>query len=60
MDALLERRYAPGKKTYLSEAEEVQLKKMILESTPAQEGFEIEAYWNTRILQHVMEKTMCL
>jgi transposase len=56
MDALLERPYAPGKKPYLSEEEEVQLKNMILESTPAQEGVGVEAYWNTRIIQHVLEE----
>jgi len=56
MDALLERHYAPGKKPYLPQEEEVQLKKIILESTPAQEGLGVEAYWNTRIIQHVLEE----
>lgn len=56
MDALLERRYAPGKKPYLSEKEETHLKNMILMSTPAQEGFGVEAYWDTRIIQHVLEE----
>jgi transposase len=55
MDALLECHYAPGKKPYLSE-EEVQFKQMILEFTPTQERFGVEAYWNTRILQHVLER----
>jgi transposase len=31
---------------------------MILESTPAQEGFGVEAYWNTRIIQHVLEEKL--
>jgi transposase len=56
MDALLERRYAPGKKPYLSVEEEVELKRMILESTPAKEGVGVEVYWNTRIIQHVLEE----
>lgn len=29
---------------------------MILEYTPEKEGFVIEAYWNTRIIQHVLEE----
>jgi transposase len=56
MGTLLERRYASGKKPYLSEEEEVQLKNTILESTPAQEGFGVESYWDTRITQHVLDE----
>lgn len=56
MDALLERRYTPGKKTHLSVEEEVELKRMILESTLAKEGFGVKAYWNPRIIQHVLEE----
>jgi transposase len=56
IDALLEQRYAPGKKPYLSEEEEVQLKNIILEFTSVQEGFGVEAYWNTHILQYVLEE----
>lgn len=56
MDALLERRYAPGRKPYLSPEEERELKKMLEESTPADEGYGIETGWNTRIIQHVLEE----
>nr|WP_027410583.1 IS630 family transposase [Anoxybacillus tepidamans] len=56
MDTLLERRYAPGRKPYLSPEEERELKKMLEESTPADEGYGIETGWNTRIIQHVLEE----
>jgi transposase len=56
MDALLERHYAPGRKPYLSPDEERELRKMLEESTPADEGYGIETSWNTRIIQHVLEE----
>ncbi|RAK14100.1 transposase [Anoxybacillus vitaminiphilus] len=56
MDALLERHYAPGRKPYLSLEEECEWRKMLKESTPANEGYGIETCWNTRIIQHVLEE----
>jgi len=56
MDALLERHYAPGRKPYLSPDEERELRKMLEEGTPADEGYGIETSWNTRIIQHVLEE----
>ncbi|WP_339239765.1 hypothetical protein NYE66_15680 [Geobacillus sp. FSL W8-0466] len=55
MDAVLERCYAP-EKTYLSDEEKDDLKRMILESIPTKEGDGVEEYWNTHIIQHVLEE----
>jgi transposase len=56
MDQLLERKSAPGRSPYLSETEEAEVKRWLTESTPAEEGFGLESYWDTRILQHVLEE----
>ncbi|WP_338078367.1 winged helix-turn-helix domain-containing protein [Aneurinibacillus aneurinilyticus] len=45
----------PGKRPYLTEEEQQELKRMIVESTPAEEGLGLESCWNTRILQYVIE-----
>jgi transposase len=56
IDKLLERKSAPGRSPYLSEAEEAEVKRWLIESTPAKEGFGPESYWDTRVLQHVLEE----
>lgn len=55
MEALLKQTPPPGKRPYLTEEEQQELKRMIVESTPAEEGFGLESCWNTRILQYVIE-----
>nr|WP_117017558.1 winged helix-turn-helix domain-containing protein [Aeribacillus pallidus] len=55
MDALFERHYAPGRKPYVSPDEERELRKILEESTPTDEGYGIETSWNTQIIQHVLE-----
>jgi transposase len=54
MDQLLERKSAPGRSPYLSETEEAEVKRWLIESTPAKEGLGPESYWDTRVLQHVL------
>ncbi|MGX1902698.1 helix-turn-helix domain-containing protein [Thermolongibacillus altinsuensis] len=56
MEALLERHYAPSRRSYLSPEEERELRKMLEESTPTGEGYGIETCWNTRIIQHALEE----
>jgi transposase len=56
MDQLLERKSAPGRSPYLSATEEEEVKRWLTESTPAKEGFGPESYWDTRVLQHVLEE----
>ena len=55
MDQLLERKSAPGR-SQLSATEEKEVKRWLTESTPAKEGFGSESYWDTRVLQHVLEE----
>ncbi|WP_053912202.1 helix-turn-helix domain-containing protein [Aneurinibacillus migulanus] len=55
MEALLKQTPPPGKRPYLTEEEQQELKRMIVESTPTKEGFGLESCWNTRILQYVIE-----
>ena len=56
MGQLLERKSAPGRSPYLSATEEEEVKRWLTESTPAKEGFGPESYWDTRVLQHVLEE----
>jgi transposase len=56
MDLLLERGKAPGRSPYLSESEEQEVRRMLTESTPAEEGIGPESCWDTRVLQHVLEE----
>lgn len=56
MEQLLERKSPPGRSPYLSETEEAEVKRWLTESTPNKEGFGPESYWDTRILQHVLEE----
>jgi transposase len=55
MEELLKREYPPGRKPYLSNEEENELKEMIMNSTPADEGYGMETSWNSRIIQQVLE-----
>lgn len=48
---LLHRDFPPGNKPYLSEEQQEQLKRVLLESTPKKEGIEPALSWDTRILQ---------
>ncbi|MED0735638.1 helix-turn-helix domain-containing protein [Aneurinibacillus thermoaerophilus] len=52
---LLQRNFPPGKQPYLSPEEQMEVKKVILESTPEQEGIEPSQSWDTRLLQKWIE-----
>lgn len=56
MDRLLLRGKAPGRCPYLSEKEEQEVRQMLTERTPAEEGIGPESYWDTRILQTLLEE----
>jgi transposase len=53
---LLHRDFPPGKQPYLSLEEQAELKRVILESTPEQEGVEPTGSWDTRLLQKWIEE----
>ncbi|MED0680056.1 winged helix-turn-helix domain-containing protein [Aneurinibacillus thermoaerophilus] len=48
---LLHRDFPPGNKPYLSEEQHEELRRILLESTPKEEGIEPATSWDTRILQ---------
>jgi transposase len=60
---LLHRDFPPGNKPYLSEEEQAELKRILLESTPKKEGIEPASSWDTRLLKIFLEErfsvTMC-
>ncbi len=53
---LLKRDFPPGKQPYLSVEEQIELKRVILESTPEQECIEPVGSWDTRLLQKWIEE----
>ncbi|MDY7965619.1 helix-turn-helix domain-containing protein [Bacillus thuringiensis] len=55
IEGLLERRYPPGRTPYLSSGEETEIRNMLIESTPNQEGIGPETHWDTRVLQYLLE-----
>ena len=55
IDELLHRDYSLGKPPFLSSEEEQELRRMIENSTPAEERYGCESGWDTRILKHVIE-----
>ena len=55
MEALLHRKYAPGRRPYLLPAEEQEVRRMLESSTPAEEGYGCQTCWDTRILKEVLE-----
>ena len=55
MEALLHRKYAPGRRPYLLPAEEHEVRRMLESSTPAEEGYGCQTCWDTRILKEVLE-----
>ncbi|MES5938256.1 MULTISPECIES: winged helix-turn-helix domain-containing protein [unclassified Bacillus cereus group] len=56
IEGLLERRYPPGRTPYLSPGEETEIRNMLIESTPNQEGIGPETHWDTRVLQYLLEE----
>ncbi|MFX3625122.1 MAG: transposase [Ectobacillus sp.] len=56
MDSLLACGKAPGRLPYLSEQEEGEVRRVLTESTPAEEGMGPESYWDTRVLQAFLEE----
>lgn len=56
IEGLLERRYPPGRTPYLSSSEETEIRNILIESTPSQEGIGPETHWDTRVLQHLLEE----
>lgn len=56
IEGLLERRYPPGRTPYLSSSEETEVRNILMESTPNQEGIGPEAHWDTRVLQYLLEE----
>ncbi|PEP88950.1 transposase, partial [Bacillus toyonensis] len=55
IEGLLERRYPPGRTPYLSPHEETEIRNILIESTPNQEGIGPEIHWDTRVLQYLLE-----
>lgn len=53
---LLHRDFPPGNQPYLSEEEQSEIKRIMLESTPEKEGIEISASWDSRLLQKLIEE----
>jgi transposase len=53
---LLKRDFPPGKEPILSIERQKELKRTILESTPAQEEIEISASWDSRLIQLFLRK----
>ncbi|MED1637875.1 winged helix-turn-helix domain-containing protein [Bacillus thuringiensis] len=56
IEGLLERRYPSGRTPYLSPGEEIEIRNMLIESTPNQEGIGPETHWDTRVLQYLLEE----
>ncbi|MGH0945617.1 helix-turn-helix domain-containing protein [Bacillus mycoides] len=56
IEGLLERRYPPGRTPYLSPSEEAEIRNILIESTPNQEGIGTETHWDTRVLQYLLEE----
>lgn len=56
LDAILERKFPPGKEPYLSEHQREELKQLIVESTPADQGISMYTSWNTRIIQILLQE----
>ncbi|MFJ5623131.1 winged helix-turn-helix domain-containing protein [Peribacillus loiseleuriae] len=55
MEGLLHRKYAPGRRAYLSPEAEQEIRRILEFSTPAEEGYGCESCWDTRILKEVLE-----
>ncbi|MED0681400.1 winged helix-turn-helix domain-containing protein [Aneurinibacillus thermoaerophilus] len=56
LDTLLERKKSHGKEPYLTEEQQAEWKRIILESTPAEQGMGMYALWDTRILQTFLKE----
>ncbi len=56
IESLLEHRYPPGRTPYLSSSEEIEIRNILIESTPNQEGIEPETHGDTRVLQYLLEE----
>jgi transposase len=56
IEGLLERRYPPGRTPYLFPNEETEIRSILIESTPNQEGIGPETHWDTRVLQYLLEE----
>ncbi|PEN88346.1 transposase [Bacillus cereus] len=56
IEVLLERRSPPGRTPYLSFSEETEIRNILTESTPNQEDIGLEAHWDTRGLQYLLEE----
>ncbi|GEN36379.1 helix-turn-helix domain-containing protein [Aneurinibacillus danicus] len=57
LSELLKREVPSGREPYLSSKQQAELKRVILESTPSQEGMGVYASWDSRILQQfIFEK----
>jgi transposase len=56
LEAVLERKFPPGKQPYLTEQQREELKQIIIESTPAAQGMGMYASWDTRIIQMLLQE----
>ncbi|MCQ6344135.1 helix-turn-helix domain-containing protein [Bacillus cereus] len=56
LEGLLTRKQTPGKKTYLTNQQQEELKQLILHTTPAELQFDQESFWNTRNIQYIIKK----
>ena len=55
MEALLYRKYAPGRRPDLLPEEVQEVRRMLESSTLAEEGYGCQTCWDTRILKEVLE-----
>ncbi|GEN36880.1 winged helix-turn-helix domain-containing protein [Aneurinibacillus danicus] len=53
---LLARNVPPGKEPYLSAEQQAELKRIILETTPEEQGIGVYASWDSRIIQELLAK----
>jgi transposase len=51
LDLLLDRKSPPGRKPFLTEEQQEEIKRLVLTTTPAELGWDIASAWNTRTLQ---------
>ena len=60
LEGLLARKQIPGKKPYVTNQQQEELKQLILHTTPAELQFGQESFWNTRNIQYIIKKKFAI
>lgn len=60
LEGLLTRKQIPGKKPYLTNQQQEELKQLILHTTPAELQFGQESFWNTRNIQYIIKEKFAI